>query len=99
MKPLLMIPGPIEVSPAVLEAFSTPPPGHLAPGVIEAFGASLAMMRRVWMADEHSQPFVVAGGGTVAMDMAAANLIEAGEHAVVVNTGYFSDRIAEMLRR
>ncbi len=99
MKPLLMIPGPIEVSPAVLEAFSTPPPGHLAPRVIEAFGESLAIMRRGWMANRDSQPFVIAGGGTVAMDMAAANLLEPGERAVVVNTGYFSDRIAEMLRR
>jgi alanine-glyoxylate transaminase/serine-glyoxylate transaminase/serine-pyruvate transaminase len=97
--PLLMIPGPIEVSPAVREAFSVPPPGHLSPRVIEAFGASLEMMRDVWLADDGSQPFVVAGGGTVAMDMAAANLLEPHQRAVVVNTGYFSDRIAEMLRR
>jgi alanine-glyoxylate transaminase/serine-glyoxylate transaminase/serine-pyruvate transaminase len=31
--------------------------------------------------------------------MVAANLVEPGETAVVVNTGYFSDRLAEMLRR
>jgi len=98
-RPLLMIPGPIEVSPAVQAAFEVAPPGHLAPRVIEAFGASLEMMRRVWLADSASQPFVVAGGGTAAMDMAVSNLVEPGERAVVVNTGYFSDRIAEMLRR
>jgi alanine-glyoxylate transaminase/serine-glyoxylate transaminase/serine-pyruvate transaminase len=94
-----MIPGPVEISPAVREASGGPPPGHLAPRLIEAFGASLEMMRSVWMADASGQPFIVAGGGTVAMDMAAANLIEPGERALVVNTGFFSSRLAEMLRR
>jgi alanine-glyoxylate transaminase/serine-glyoxylate transaminase/serine-pyruvate transaminase len=94
-----MIPGPVELSPAVVEAFSTPSPGHLAPGFIESFGRCLQMMREVWQAGTGSQPFVLAGGGTVAMDMAAANLLEPGETAVVVNTGFFSDRLAEMLRR
>jgi len=97
--PLLMIPGPIEVSPAVLRAFTAPPPGHLAPRLIEAFGSSLEMMRRVWLAADSSLPFVVAGAGTLAMEMAVANLIEAGDRAVVVNTGYFSDRLTQMLRR
>jgi alanine-glyoxylate transaminase/serine-glyoxylate transaminase/serine-pyruvate transaminase len=94
-----MIPGPIELSPAVVEAFSKPSPGHLAPGLIESFGRSLERMREVWQAGPDAQPFVIAGGGTVAMDMVAANLVERGEAAVVVNTGYFSDRLAEMLRR
>ena len=98
-RPLLMIPGPVEVSPAVRECLAERPPGHLAPRVIEAFGASIEMMRRVWLADASSQPFVVTGGGTAAMDIAAANLIEPGDGALVVNTGYFSDRLVEMLRR
>ena len=96
---LLMIPGPVEVSPGVRHAFGVPPAGHLSPEVIEAFGASLQMMRRVWLAAPSSQPFVVPGSGTTAMEMAVANLIEPGDAAVVVNTGYFSDRIVEMLRR
>jgi alanine-glyoxylate transaminase/serine-glyoxylate transaminase/serine-pyruvate transaminase len=96
---LLMIPGPIEVSPGVRDAYSVPPRGHLSPEVIEAFGSSLEMMRRVWLAAPSSQPFAVPGSGTTAMEMAVANLIEPGDAAVVVNTGYFSDRMVEMLRR
>ena len=98
-RPLLMIPGPIEVSPGVLEAFSAPPPSHLAPALIEAHGAAIERLRAIWLAPADSQPFIVAGGGTLAMEMAAANVVEPGERAVVVNTGYFSDRMAEMLRR
>jgi alanine-glyoxylate transaminase/serine-glyoxylate transaminase/serine-pyruvate transaminase len=94
-----MIPGPVEVSPAVLAAYSVPPPGHLTGPLIEAFGASLEGMREVWRAEPESQPFVVAGSGTTAMEMAAANLVEPGEAVVVVHTGYFSDRMEQMLRR
>ncbi|HLX10452.1 MAG TPA: aminotransferase class V-fold PLP-dependent enzyme [Thermoanaerobaculia bacterium] len=96
---LLMIPGPVEVSPRVLAAYSAPPPGHTAPPLIAAFGEALAAMRRVWSAAPSSQPFVVGGGGTAAMDMAVANLISPGDRVLLVKTGYFSDRMAEMLRR
>lgn len=97
--PLLMIPGPVEISPAVRDAAAAPPPGHTSPLLIEAFGTCLERMRRVWCADAASQPFLVAGSGTLAMEMAAANLLTPGDSALVVNTGYFSDRMAEILRR
>jgi alanine-glyoxylate transaminase/serine-glyoxylate transaminase/serine-pyruvate transaminase len=96
---ILMIPGPVEISPRVLEAFSVAPPGHTAPALIAAFGEALESVRRVWSAEPASQPFVVGGGGTLAMDMAVANLVAPGDRVVVVKTGYFSDRLAEMLRR
>lgn len=98
-RPLLMIPGPIEISPAVQAAYSVPPPSHTAPDLIEAFGTCLERMRRVWRAEASAQPFLFAGGGTAAMEMAAVNLLEPGERALVVATGYFSDRMVEMLRR
>lgn len=94
-----MIPGPVEVSPAVLAAASGPPPGHLSPRLIEAFGSSLERMRQVWQADAGSQPFLLAGSGTLAMEAAAANLIEPGDRALVVSTGFFSERMVEILRR
>ncbi|HET9229402.1 MAG TPA: aminotransferase class V-fold PLP-dependent enzyme, partial [Thermoanaerobaculia bacterium] len=94
-----MIPGPVELSPAVLDAASGPPLSHISPRLIEAFGSSLERMRRVWQADDSSQPFLLAGSGTLAMEVAAANLIEPGERALVVNTGFFSERMVEILRR
>jgi len=96
---LLMIPGPIEVSPAVRSALDATPPSHLAPDVIEVFGSALERMRPVWLASRDAQPFVVSGGGTIAMDMAVCNLIDPGDRVLLVNTGYFSDRMREMLGR
>ena len=98
-KPLLMIPGPIEVSPAVREAASQPPPSHTAPALIAAFGHALRDMRAIWRAPEGAQPFAIAGSGTLAMEMAATNLVDPGQHVVVVNHGYFADRMANMLER
>jgi alanine-glyoxylate transaminase/serine-glyoxylate transaminase/serine-pyruvate transaminase len=94
-----MIPGPVELSPAVLAAAAGPPPSHLSPRLLDAFGTCLERMRQVWQADAASQPFLLAGSGTLAMEAAAANLIEPGDRAVVLITGYFSDRMVEILRR
>jgi alanine-glyoxylate transaminase/serine-glyoxylate transaminase/serine-pyruvate transaminase len=98
-RPLLMIPGPIEISPAVHSAYQASPPSHVSPPVIEAFGSSLQRMREVWRADAAHQPFIVSGSGTVAMDMAISNVVDAGDRVLLVNTGYFSDRIGEMAHR
>jgi alanine-glyoxylate transaminase / serine-glyoxylate transaminase / serine-pyruvate transaminase len=95
---LLMIPGPIEFEPAVLAEMGAPTTSHLAPNFVEAFGQALERMRQVFLSAE-GQPFVLAGTGTLAMDTAGANLVEPGDGALVVNTGYFSDRFAAILER
>jgi alanine-glyoxylate transaminase/serine-glyoxylate transaminase/serine-pyruvate transaminase len=99
MSNLLMIPGPVELSPTVLAAASMQPPGHVTPRLIEAFGRSIERMREVWRADAASQPFILAGSGTLAMEVAAANLVEPGDRTLVINTGFFSERMADILRR
>jgi alanine-glyoxylate transaminase/serine-glyoxylate transaminase/serine-pyruvate transaminase len=95
---LLMIPGPIEFEPAVLAALGAPTMSHVGADFIEIFGQALERTRQVFLSDD-GQPFVLAGSGTLAMDTAVANLIEPGDRALVVNTGYFSDRMAAILER
>lgn len=93
-----MIPGPIEFEPAVMRAMGSPTTSHVAPGFVESFGRCLDMMKQVWMCPD-GQPFIVAGSGTLAMDMAGANLVEPGDAALVISTGYFGERFAELLKR
>ncbi len=93
---LLMIPGPIEFTPEVLRAMGMPTTSHVAPNFIEVFGQALERLRQVFLCPS-GQPFAIAGSGTLAMDIAAANLVEPGDKALVVNTGYFSDRFAAIL--
>ncbi len=95
---LLMIPGPVEFEPAVLAAMGEPTTSHLAPVFIEAFSQALQQMRQVFESPA-GQPLVLAGSGTLAMDCAGANLVEPGDKALVVDTGYFSERFATILER
>lgn len=95
---LLMIPGPIEFEPEVMQAMGQPTTSHVASDFIESFGNSIEMMRKVWQAP-NGQPFIIAGSGTLAMDIAGANLIESGDKALVISTGYFGERFANLLKR
>ena len=95
---LLMIPGPIVFDPAVLRAMSRPTESHTAPSFIEVFGRTLHSLRSVFLCPD-GQPFVMAGSGSLAMDMAATNLIEPGDDVLVISTGYFSDRFAAIAER
>ncbi len=95
---LLMIPGPIEFEPDVLDALGMATTSHIAPDFIEVFGNSLELMREVWKSPK-GQAFIVAGTGTLAMDMAAANLIEQGDRVLVISTGYFGKRFKDILDR
>lgn len=97
-RPLLMIPGPIEFEPEVMAALGAPTRSHVDPAFIATFGAALERLRTLFRCAE-GQPFVLAGSGTLAMDMAGANLVEPGDAALVVNTGYFGDRFGRLLER
>lgn len=93
-----MIPGPIEFEPEVLQAMGIATTSHVASNFIETFGSCLDFMKEVWMAP-NGQPFIVAGSGTLSMDMAASNLVEDGDHVLVISTGYFGERFKDILDR
>ncbi|KAF7317957.1 Aminotran-5 domain-containing protein [Mycena kentingensis (nom. inval.)] len=93
---LSSIPGPIEVSDEVLLANAHPSMSHVSPDVVQTFGESLQMTREVMMSTE-GQPFLIAGSGTLGWDQVAANLIQPGDNALVLHTGYFGDSFAECL--
>ncbi|HLG74195.1 MAG TPA: alanine--glyoxylate aminotransferase family protein [Chloroflexota bacterium] len=95
---LLMIPGPIGFDPEVLRAQSRPSLSHTEAEFSAIFGRALRNMRQVFMC-QGGQPFVLAGSGTLAMEFAAANFVERGDRAVVVDSGWFSQRYAQILER
>lgn len=92
---LLMIPGPVEVDPEVLEAIARPPLSHMSTAFAALMQEALAGLKEAFDALD-GQPFLIAGSGTLAMEMALANLVEPGDRVVVVDTGYFAARMAEL---
>lgn len=98
MKKLLMIPGPVEFDNDVLSAVGKQTSSHVSQEFIDIFGESLEMMKKVWMCPD-GQPFIMAGTGTLAMDMAGANLVEKNDRVLVISTGYFGERYADLFDR
>jgi alanine-glyoxylate transaminase/serine-glyoxylate transaminase/serine-pyruvate transaminase len=93
---LLMIPGPTNVDPLVLRALSKPTLAHTDPQFVDTFREALDNLRRVFMT-EH-EVFAVAGSGTLALEMAIANVVEPGEKVLSIVTGYFGDYFVRMSR-
>lgn len=76
----------------------SPSESHTGPGFVATFGEALSMLRKLFQTtDPSAQPFIISGSGTLGWDLVAANLVEAGEHALVLSTGYFSDGFADCL--
>jgi len=86
---LLMIPGPTNVDPAVLRALSKPTLSHTDPEFIKIFKEALNDLKKVFMAS--NEVFVIAGSGTLALEMAIANLIEPGDKVLNTVSGYFGE--------
>jgi len=98
MKKLLMIPGPIEFDNDVLAAMGKQSLSHVSPEFIDIFADALDMMKKVWMCPD-GQPLIMAGTGTLAMDIAGANLVEKNDKVLIISTGYFGERNADIVDR
>lgn len=58
----------------------------------------MTLTRKLFQSTSPSaQPFIIAGSGTLGWDLVSANLIERGENALVLNTGYFGDSFSKCL--
>ncbi len=95
---LVMIPGPIEFEPEILESMAFPTLSHLDPVFLEDFGKALELMRHVWQSPS-GQPMVIAGSGTLAMEAVVANVVQPGDPVLVLSTGVFGDRFEDLLSR
>lgn len=94
-----MIPGPIEFSDEVLYAMATPSQAHTSPEFVATFQSVLKNLRQLFQStDSDSQPYVLAGSGTLGWDVAAANLVQKDDKVLVLLTGFFSDSFADCLR-
>jgi alanine-glyoxylate transaminase/serine-glyoxylate transaminase/serine-pyruvate transaminase len=92
---LTMIPGPTPVHPRILAALARPTVSHVAPAFVEEFRTALLDLRTLCQSAA-GQPFIVAGAGTLAMEIALVNVVAPGQTVLVVSHGYFGDRFAEL---
>lgn len=92
---LLLIPGPSPVHPRIINRLSIPTVSHVGPEMVEELrGAVVNLKKIVECAD--GEAFIIAGAGTLAMEMAVLNTIGRGEKALILSHGYFGDRMADI---
>jgi alanine-glyoxylate transaminase/serine-glyoxylate transaminase/serine-pyruvate transaminase len=96
---LLLGPGPSTIAPRVMRALAAPVLSHLDPELTPMLEEVRQRLGRVLQAPGDSLVLAVSGTGTAAMEAAVANLVAPGTRVLVVVTGYFGDRLAEICRR
>lgn len=89
-KEMLLIPGPTPVVDEIYEALSRETMSHTDMRFAGIFSEALAQTRKMFNTD--GEVFVIAGSGTLAMEMALANTVARGEKLLIVSHGYFGDR-------
>lgn len=92
---LTMIPGPTPVHPRILGALARPTVSHVFPAFVEEFKKALLDFKTLCQSAT-GQPFIVAGGGTLSMEMGLVNVVAPGEKVLVISHGYFGDRFGDL---
>lgn len=91
---LVMIPGPTNVDPSVLRALSKPTLAHTDPDFVETYKETLENLKKVFMTK--NEVFVIAGSGTLALEMAVANIVEPQDGILNLVAGYFGEYFVKM---
>ena len=95
---LLLGPGPSPVHPRVLKAMSTPLVGHLDPKFLEIMNEVQGQLRAV-LGTQNAFTIAVSGTGSAGMEAALVNVLEPGDTMVVVVSGVFGTRMADIVGR
>jgi alanine-glyoxylate transaminase/serine-glyoxylate transaminase/serine-pyruvate transaminase len=96
---ILLGPGPSLIAPRVMRALAAPVLSHLDPDFVPLLDDVRTSLRRVFQADEQALTIATSGTGTSAMEAAVANFVSEGSRAVVVVSGYFGDRLVQIMER
>jgi alanine-glyoxylate transaminase/serine-glyoxylate transaminase/serine-pyruvate transaminase len=78
---------------------AAPTVSHLDPVMLALLDEVRAGLGRLFRAPEGSFAFAVSGTGTAGMETVVSNLVREGTRVLVIVTGYFGDRLAQMCER
>ena len=90
----LMIPGPTEVSPAVLEQLAKPIRHHYGPDFVALYFEVVAKLKTGFQTQ--ADLFVLAATSSAAMEIALSHAAQPGEKVLICRNGFFGERFTEM---
>jgi alanine-glyoxylate transaminase / serine-glyoxylate transaminase / serine-pyruvate transaminase len=96
---LLLGPGPSPVSARVMREMSAPVLSHLDPEMIVMLDDLRRRLGSTFGAGAGAFSLAISGTGTAGMEAAVANVTAPGARVLVVVTGYFGDRLAQIFGR
>ena len=94
---LLMIPGPSPVHPRIINSLSLPIVSHGSPVLVEELKEALVNLKKIVFC-EKGEAFILAGAGTLAMEMAILNTVEKKDSFLVLSQGFFGERMGQIAR-
>lgn len=92
----LMIPGPTEVSQAVLDKMALPIRHHYGSAFVDLYFTVIGKLQRVFQTE--NELFVLAATSSAAMETALAHAAEPGDAVLICKSGFFGERFEEMAR-
>ncbi len=92
---LLLIPGPTPVHPRIVHSLSQPIVSHVSPPMVKDLKEALVNLKEIVFCDR-GEAFIVAGAGTLAMEMALLNTVKQDERFLVLSQGFFGQRMADI---
>jgi alanine-glyoxylate transaminase/serine-glyoxylate transaminase/serine-pyruvate transaminase len=94
---LLLIPGPTPVHPRILNALSQPSVSPVSPTLVAELKEALSNLKKIVFC-QRGEPFIIAGAGTLAMEMALLNSVAKGERILILSQGFFGQRMEKIAR-
>jgi aspartate aminotransferase-like enzyme len=96
-KKLVMIPGPSPVARSIQDEMGRDTVAFKDPNFVKDYKELVKDLKEMWKTE--GECFVVAGTGTMAMEMAIANTTKKGDNVLIVSHGFFGDRFIDLCER
>lgn len=94
---LVMIPGPTPTVRTITDQMGRETAAFGDPEFVKDFKELIADLKKLLKID--GECFVIAGTGTLAMEMAVSNVTKKGDSILIVSNGFFGDRFIEICER
>jgi len=94
---LVMIPGPTPVARSIQDEMGRDTVAFKDPNFVDDFKGLIKDLKEMWKTQ--GECFVVAGTGTMAMEMAIANTTKRGDNVLIISHGFFGDRFIDICER
>ena len=96
-KNLVMVPGPTPVVESIKREMGRDTVAHGDAGFVKEFKEAIEGAKELLGTD--GEVFIIAGSGSLAMEMSIANDLKAGDELLVISHGAFGDRFRDIAAR